>query len=321
MRWGLLGTGLHARSRIAPALAACAHDSLYGVAGSTPAKAAAFSAEFPGCVAYDSLAAMLADPAIEAVFISTPNDQHRAQAEQIAAAGRHVLVEKPMALEEADCRAMIEACGRAGVRLGVGFQQRLHPVHREIRRLIEAGELGEVVLLRAEWHTAYPPWTNWRASAARAGSDVLAAVGVHALDLLCWFGGAEVGEIAGIVDISAVSGLDQTLAATLRFANGAIGLISMTRRARAPKNGIWVWGSAGMVGAPSSLGMAPTGVLVRGSGAEQRESALPMPDLYAAQFEAFAAPDGVPAYATGEDGLRSVALSRRLLAECQRTEG
>jgi predicted dehydrogenase len=173
--------------------------------------------------------------------------------------------------------------------------------------------------LRAEWHTAYPPWTNWRANAGRAGSDVLAAVGVHALDLLCWFAGAEVADVAGIIDISAETGLDQTLAATLRFANGQIATISMTRRARAPMNGIWVWGSAGMAGAPSSLGMAPTGLLVRGSGAEQRESLLPMPDLSAAQFEAFAAPGGAPAYATGEDGLRSVALSRRLLAESRRS--
>src|SRR3954463_13184587 len=103
MRWGLIGTGAHAEQKIAPALGMLAQEQLHGVVGSTPEKAAAFAARFPGSVAYPSLAAMLADKAIDAIFVLTPNDQHREQTERAAAAGKHVLVEKPMALTAVDC--------------------------------------------------------------------------------------------------------------------------------------------------------------------------------------------------------------------------
>ena len=73
-----------------------------------------------------------------------------------------------MALTPADCEAIIRGYAPCGVALGVGFQQRHAPVHREIRRLISEGTLGEIVLVRGEWHTAYPAWRNWRADQARA---------------------------------------------------------------------------------------------------------------------------------------------------------
>jgi 1,5-anhydro-D-fructose reductase (1,5-anhydro-D-mannitol-forming) len=312
----LLGTGAHAAGRIAPALAACEGCVLHGVAGSTPARAEAFAAPLPGVVRYPSYTAMLADKAIEAVFICTPNDQHRAQTEQAASAGKHVLVEKPMALTAQDCQAMIDACARAGVRLGVGFQQRHHPVHQELRRLITTGSLGEIVLLRAEWHTAYGPWRNWRADRSRAGSDILAAVGVHVFDLLCWLAGPEVTEVASIVDIAADTGQDQTLAASLRFAGGAIGTATITRRARTPASGIFVLGTKGNAGGPASLGMNATARMTLGDADSAQETLLSMPDLYAAQFVAFA--DAVARNqepnASGADGLRSVLLADRLLA-------
>ncbi len=98
MRWGLIGTGLHAQQRVAPALARTRAERLHGVVGSSAGKAAGFVEKFPGTIVYSGLAAMLADPAIDAVFVSTPNDEHRVPTEAAAAAGKHVLVEKPMAL-------------------------------------------------------------------------------------------------------------------------------------------------------------------------------------------------------------------------------
>jgi 1,5-anhydro-D-fructose reductase (1,5-anhydro-D-mannitol-forming) len=314
MRWGLVGTGTHAAQRIAPALAGTRGERLHGVVGSSPEKAKAL-ADLLGATAYPSLDALLDDGAVEAVFIATPNDQHRDQTVQSAAAGKHVLVEKPMALTEDECRTMIEACERAGVALGVGFQQRHAPVHRELRRLVAAGELGDIVLLRAEWHTAYPPWANWRADPARAGSDILAAVGVHVFDLLDHLVGAEAVEVASIVDIAPETGLDQTLAAVLRYGTGAIGTATITRRARTAVNSVWVLGTRGAATGVGTLGMNPTGRLetVVDGVAETQE--LPVVDLYAAQFEAFAAAvsRGEPPSASGLDGLRSVALTRRLL--------
>ncbi len=312
MRWGLIGTGWHARAKIAPALG----EQLAGVVGSSAAKAAAFVEEVGTGRAWPSLAAMLADPAIDAVFVSTPNDLHLEQVLAAAAAGKHVLVEKPMALDSSQCRRMIEACRSADVRLGVGFQLRHHPVHREIARLIRTAALGEVVLLRAEWHTAYGPWRNWRADPDRAGSDVLGAVGVHVFDLLCALADAEVADVSALVDRDPATGMERTLAATLRFANGIIAQGSITRRARGPLPSVQVLGTEGSAIGVGTLGMAPTGRLLVTRGDATEERALAVPDLYAAQFEAFAqaVAAGREPDASGTDGLRSVLLSARLLA-------
>jgi 1,5-anhydro-D-fructose reductase (1,5-anhydro-D-mannitol-forming) len=315
MRWGIVGAGLHADQRIVPALAKTGTERLHGVVGSSEAAATAFAQRTRAARAYATIEALVADPAVDAVFITTPNDQHRRQTEIAVAAGKHVLVEKPMALSEADCRAMIEAARKANVRLGVGFQARHHPVHRAMRELVTAGELGEVVLVRGEWHSSYGPWKNWRADPRRAGSDVLGAIGVHVLDLVCWLAGAEVREVSALIDRSPETRQDQTIACTLAFANGAIGTATFTRRAAWPLNSISVWGTKGTASGVGTLGMSPSGLLRRSIGQQVTDTTLAVPDLYAAQFEAFAAAvaRGDEPTASGADGLRSAQLAERIL--------
>jgi predicted dehydrogenase len=315
MRWGLIGTGRHADQKIAPALVGQETEQLYGVAASTLDKAAAF-AERHHCRVYASLDSMVTDPAIDAVFICTPNDLHRAQTEAAAAAGKHVLVEKPMALTEADCEAMIKSCENGGVKLGVGFQLRHHPVHVALRNMIVSGDLGEIVIVRGEWHTEYGPWTTWRADRNRAGSDILAAVGVHVFDLLNYLVGADVDDVASLIGISRETRLDQTIAGALRWMNGVMGTVTVTRRARARSNNVSILGTKGSADGIGTIGMNPAGMLeTTMNGHTERRSSL-VPDLYAEQFKAFAravARNEEP-NASGIDGLRSVKLARRLLA-------
>jgi len=318
MRWGIVGTGLHAEQRVVPALAKTKAERLHGVVGSSEAAAAAFAQRVGSPRVYASTEALVADPAIDAVFITTPNDHHCRQTEIAATAGKHVLVEKPMALTEADCRTMIEVARKAGVRLGVGFQARHHPVHRAIRGLVAAGELGDVVLVRGEWHSSYGPWKNWRADPKRAGSDVLAAIGVHVLDLMGWLTGAEVRDVSALVDRSPETGQDQTVACTLAFSNGTIGTATFTRRSMWPLNSINVWGTKGTASGVGTLGMSPSGLFRRTTGPNVEDVTLPVPDLYAAQFEAFAeaVARGEEPNASGSDGLRSVQVTSRILASC-----
>jgi predicted dehydrogenase len=211
---------------------------------------------------------------------------------------------------------MIDAARKAGVRLGVGFQARHHPVHRAIRELVAAGDLGDVVLVRGEWHSSYGPWKNWRADPKRAGSDILGAVGVHVLDLMCWLAGAEVRDVSALVDRSPETGQDQTVACTLAFANGAIGTATFTRRSMWPLNSINVWGTKGTASGVGTLGMSPSALLRRTTGPQVEDTTLPLPDLYAAQFEAFAeaVARGEEPSASGLDGLRSAQLVERILS-------
>ena len=307
---------MHAEQRIVPALARTAHERLAGIVASSEAKGRAFAERIGGTRVYPDLDAMLADPAVDAVFITTPNDQHHRQTLRAAAACKHVLVEKPMALTVAEAEQMIAGCAAAGVRLGVGFQCRHHPVHQEMRSRIAAGDLGDLVLLRGEWHSAYGPWQNWRADLTRAGSDVLAATGVHVLDLLCWLAGSEVRDVSAVIDRDPATGRDQTIVATLRFEGGTIAQASMTRRAAWPLNSVQAFGSRQSLNGIGTLGMSPSGRLLTAQAGQTSEQAFEVGDLYARQFEAFAravAADEEP-QASGRDGLASVRLAERILA-------
>lgn len=287
MKWGIVGAGMHAELRVAPALAGSTTQKAHGVVGSSERKAREFANRTGVPNAYSSLEAMLADAAIDAVYICTPNDLHRRQTELAAR-----------------------------VKLGLGFHLRHHPVHREIRALISSGELGEVVVVRGEWHTAYPPWQNWRADPVRSGSDVTGAVAVHVLDLLGWFAGADVRKVAALVDRSAETRLDQTIACALEYANGVMGTASATRRAAWPLNSVQVWGSRGSAAGIGTVGPGLPGRLRRTIGTDVEERELPMVNVFAAQFEAFARAvenDEEPD-ASGLDGLRSAALVTRILA-------
>ncbi len=316
MKWGIVGAGAHAAKNIVTGLNNSRDNQLAGVLGSSPEKSTAFAEACTGCRAFSSYQEMLADDIIDGMFVTTPNDLHCDQVKSAAAAGKHVLVEKPMALSVNECQAMIDACTQAGVSLGVGFHMRHHPVHRELKRLITTGALGDLVIVQAAWHTRYGAWSNWRADAKRSGSDVLASVGVHVFDLMGYLAGSTVEITKSIVRNGVDTGRDATLAAALQYENGVVGAATITRHCPSPSNGIWLYGTRGMAGGPSSLGMASNGQMVVAIDGDRTEIDLPMVDLFAAQFDAFssACKSGAVPNASGLDGLVSVALSNQLVA-------
>ena len=177
-------------------------------------------------------AELLADPAVDAVCICTPSGQHAAQAIAAAHAGKHVLVEKPMALRLADADAMIAACDQAGVRLGVVLQRRVTPPFDRIRRAIRAGDLGDLALgaVTIPYHRsqAYYDQADWRGTWALDGGGVLMNQGIHLVDLLVWYMGDPVEVQAHAGTLHRDVEVEDTLAATLRFANGALATITAT---------------------------------------------------------------------------------------------
>lgn len=139
-----------------------------------------------------SLDELLADDAVEAVYVATPNHTHAAIVSQCAAAGKAVLCEKPLAESVASAQAMVDACERHGVLLATAYDQRWHPAHRAIRKLIAAGRLGTVTQARihyacwlpAGWSPDGRPHDNWRVDAARAGGGAGIDLAPHGVDLL-----------------------------------------------------------------------------------------------------------------------------------------
>jgi predicted dehydrogenase len=130
---------------------------------------------------------VLADPAIHAVVLATPHTRHRAQVEAAARAGKHVYCEKPFALAKADAQAMLEACARAGVTIGVGHHFRLMPSMKALRREVASGALGTIMHAEANYShdwLASMPADNWRAAPQETRAGGMTGMGIHLLDCL-----------------------------------------------------------------------------------------------------------------------------------------
>jgi len=175
---------------------------------------------------------VLADISIDAVCVCTPTGQHAAQTISAASAGKHVLVEKPMAVSLAEADAMIAACDRAGVRLGVVLQRRMEPVFRSVRTAIEAGALGDLtvgsVTIPYYRPQSYYETADWRGTWALDGGGVLMNQGIHLVDLIVWYMGEPTHVQAHASTLHRDIEVEDTLTALLRFANGAMATITAT---------------------------------------------------------------------------------------------
>ena len=191
----------------------------------------AFAARFDLPVATD-LDALVDDPTLSAALILTPPRTHLPLAERFAAAGKHVLIEKPLEVDTARAEAVVAACERAGVALGVVLQHRFRPAARALAARMRAGELGDV----AAASVAVPWWRPQtyydepgRGTLARDGGGVLLTQAIHTLDLFLTLT-PPLAEVAAYVRTTPLHRMEtEDLAcAALSFANGALGTLGAT---------------------------------------------------------------------------------------------
>ncbi len=194
-----------------------------------------FAAEH-GCRAYSDLQAMLADPQVSIVTVATPSGAHQEPAVAAARAGKHVIVEKPLEITLKKCDRIIEACDRAGVRLGAIFPSRFHDSSVKLKRAIDAGRFGTLSLGDAyvKWYRtqAYYDSGAWRGTWALDGGGALMNQAIHSVDLLTWLMGpvAEIQANAATLAHERIE-VEDTVVATLRFANDALGTLEATTAA------------------------------------------------------------------------------------------
>ena len=148
--WAIVSTGRHADTFVAPAIGTAEDTHLVAVYSRERERAEVFAGKHGAQIAYTSLEALMADSRVDVVFIASPNFLHAPYTKMAAQAGKHVLVEKPMAVDLDEAVDMVRTCRAHNVKLGVGFHLRHHPGHREARRLIEAGILGIITLAQAQ---------------------------------------------------------------------------------------------------------------------------------------------------------------------------
>jgi 1,5-anhydro-D-fructose reductase (1,5-anhydro-D-mannitol-forming) len=316
-RWAFIGTGRVSR-QMADAVGRTEGARLHGVLSRRPETARAFARDHGASLTYASLEVMLADPEVDIVYVASPNGLHREHVVAAAEAGKHVLCEKPMANDAADCRAMIAACARAGVQLGTGFQYRQHPAHRRVRELVASEQLGRSVVADAAVHVPPLATPDWYDDPSMAGGGVLPMAGVHRIDLLRFVLGAEVAEVSAFLGArDARRPYEDVVAAVLRFDGGALATVRFALDAAFSGDGVTVSGERGWASAARTTSQwwgTDGGELSwsgsHGTGAES----YAVQDLYVSQVTSFsAAVAGEGQFeADGVDGLRAAEVTTAL---------
>ena len=198
--WGISGTGDIINKAVAPALVAIPEADLVSFYSRTPARAEAFAEKFGAARAHSDWTAFLAEPDIDAVYVGGEVDRHCPETIAAAEAGKHVVCEKPMALNADECRRMIDACEANGVHLAIAYYRRYYPQVLKLKELLDAGTIGTLLQASVQMSSNYAPSTDdpkyWRVGGG-GGGGALMDIGSHRLDVLCWLLG-EPARVAGL---------------------------------------------------------------------------------------------------------------------------
>jgi predicted dehydrogenase len=193
----------------------------------TPEKALSFADE-RGLRMLSSYEAVLADPEVDAVVLATPHSLHTEQIVAAAQAGKHVFCEKPLGLDAASAERAAQACADAGVTLAVGYNWRMQPALREIRRLIDDGTLGRVLHVEGNFcgPSAYRfPKGHWRHDREEVPAGGMTGRGVHVIDAMLYLAGHVQQVTAQSFRLAQDFGVDDTTSMLLRFDSGATGYL------------------------------------------------------------------------------------------------
>ena len=182
LNWIVVGLGDIATRRVIPAILAQPRGCLYGLVTRDPAKAAPYAVQ-----SWPTLDDALSEPAVHAVYVATPVFLHAPQTIQALRAEKHVLCEKPMAMNEAEARSMVQAAEQNGRTLGVAYYRRTYPKVQRAKQLLEAGAIGQPVLAELtchEWRDEKDSRRSWLTDPAQAGGGPLYDIASHRIDVL-----------------------------------------------------------------------------------------------------------------------------------------
>jgi predicted dehydrogenase len=249
-------------------------------------------------------AEVLTDPTIKAVVIVTPHSLHRPMVEAAAAAGKHVFCEKPLALNSTDAKAMIEACRRANVVLGIGHNRRLWPSMQALKRIVQSGELGEILHIEGHFSNEHSNNTagTWRHSPVESPAGGMTGAGLHILDAFLDVIGP-LKRVHGQLLVKKPPPVPRDTAALLvEFANGVSGMMA-TVRASPFYWRVHVFGDKG-----SAESLDEHELIVRKSNAKPERPTLHAVDAIKTELEVFARAitEGVPFPVSPDEMLATV---------------
>ena len=257
VKMGVLGCGSIAEIAHFPSIAARKEARLVAVCDTNPETAQKAAAKWGAEKWFTDYREMFAKAKLDAVVIATPNNVHRNQAITAAQHGVHVVVEKPLAVTNAEAWDIVEACRKAGVKLMVGCDRRFWTHNQWAKQLIEQGVIGKLLMSRSSLHEH---WYNYQNHVAKtdfrlhcdvAGGAAINDTGAHAIDLLTWLNGSKVKRAVGVAKRLAMpetyTKCDDTALVMVEFENGAFGTISCNRFSPAVNQATELCGTEGTI--------------------------------------------------------------------------
>jgi predicted dehydrogenase len=243
LNWIVIGIGDIATRRVIPAIQAEPRSRLYGLVTRDPAKAAPYHTRV-----WPTLDEALRDPEVQAVYVSTPVFLHAPQTLQSLRAGKHVLCEKPMAMNEAEARSMVRTAEETGRTLGVAYYRRMYPKVQRAKQLLEAGAIGKPVLAELtchEWREEKPGQRSWLLDPAQAGGGPLYDIASHRIDVVNFLFGQPLratGHLSNAVHHYAV---EDNATVMIDYANGARGIVDVRWHSKVRRDECRIRGTEG----------------------------------------------------------------------------
>jgi predicted dehydrogenase len=234
LRWGVLGAANIARKAVIPAIQASSNGTVAAIASREQSRAqqAADAANIPEV--YADYTALLSSPTVDAVYIPLPNSEHYPWTIAALEAGKHVLCEKPLALDAQQASEMVAAADKAGLLLAEAFMYRHHPIVGKVLELLHAGAIGDLRLVRASFSFKLGEGENIRLN-KELGGGALMDVGCYGISLARLVTGAEPIELGAVAEYGA-TGVDESFAGVLRFPNGVLSQFDVSIHASGGQN-------------------------------------------------------------------------------------
>ncbi len=220
LRWGVISTSNIGRAAVNPAIQASNNGELLAVASRDEERARDFAGQWGIPAHYGSYQALLDDASLDAVYIPLPNSMHREWTIRAAENGKHVLCEKPLALNAAECGEMQAAADANGVKLMEAFMYRFHPRTERVVEMVRAGAVGDLKMITSAFTFRLTNPDNIRLDPALGGGSLM-DVGCYCVNVSRTIAGAEPVEVQAVAHEFS-SGVDEQMAGTLRFASGLL---------------------------------------------------------------------------------------------------
>jgi 1,5-anhydro-D-fructose reductase (1,5-anhydro-D-mannitol-forming) len=312
MRWALIGASTIAHQYMIGAIRA-ERGEIVRVMSATPERAGQFAADHQIQQSGSDLGEALADPRVEAVYISTTNEKHLPQALAAVQAGKHVLCEKPLALMLDDAVAMVRAAEKSGLVFATNHHLRCSGSHRAVRGLITSGRIGRVLSLRLHHAVYLPPHLQgWRINSPGAGGGVIPDITVHDADVARFLLGEDpVTVVAQMASSGLGEGVEDSAMSVWSMPSGAMVMSHESFTHPFAGSGLEVHGTEGSIFARDVMTQNPIGSIELVTASGRETIAFDTHDLYqegVRRFHAAVAGDGDPA-ATGVDGVKSLAVA------------